>query len=195
MTDPTPTEPVATDPPPADPVVTDPAPTTPPAGEDPKPEEPLGDTGIKALQAERDARKQAEKLAADHAAKLKEYEDAQLSEKERLEKERDEAREVSAENARKVALYEAAVEYGLEKGDLELLDGVPADQIDARAKRLAERLAAVGPKTPKPDPTQGGRNGAGTGIDAQIEEAQRAGDFRKVISLQNQKLAEQISAS
>jgi len=43
-----------------DPVTEPPKPTPPPAKDDGKPDEPLGENGLKALQAERDARKQLE---------------------------------------------------------------------------------------------------------------------------------------
>lgn len=137
----------------------------------------------------RAALKKANEEAKNNRLKLKEFEDAQLTEKERIEKERDEARESATTTAQKLALMEAAVEYSLSKEDLELLEGVPAEQIDARAKRLSERLAKTTPTTPKPDPQQGGRSGAGMDVDSRIAEAQKAGDWKTVISLQNQKLA------
>ena len=149
-------------------------------------DEPLGEAGKRALQREREARKAAEKAAAEAAAKVKEYEDAQLSEKERLERERDEARENATAKAREAALYKAAVDYRLTSDDLELLDGIPAEQIDDRARRLAERLASTAPRVPKPDPSQGPRGPVD--IDAQIADAESRGDVRESIRLKNQKL-------
>jgi len=153
-------------------------------------DEPLGEAGKRALQREREARKAAEKAAAEAAAKVKEYEDAQLSEQQRLEKERDEARTAAASSGQKAALYKAALDYGLTSEDLELLDGVPADQIDERAKRLADRLAASkadnAPRVPRPDPSQGPRGPVD--IDAQIADAESRGDVRESIRLKNQKL-------
>ena len=46
---------------------------------------------------------------------------------------------------RRAALAEAAITHGLTKDDLELLDGVPADKIEERAKKLAERLKKAAP--------------------------------------------------
>lgn len=46
---------------------------------------------------------------------------------------------------RKAALLQAAFDHSLTKDDLELLDGVPADKIDERAKKLAERLKKAAP--------------------------------------------------
>lgn len=46
---------------------------------------------------------------------------------------------------------------------------------------------ATGPAGPRPDPSQGAR-GAGPDVDSRIAEATRKGDWRTVISLQNEKL-------
>jgi hypothetical protein len=198
MTDPAPapapTEPVAPAPT-ADPAP-DPAPTPTP---DPAPDPPKPPWGSdedfnpeKAWNLITNLRGDIEKLKPQ-AAKAKELEDAQLTEQQRLEKERDEARESAATTGREAALYKAAIDHGLGAEDLELLEGVPADQIDTRAKRLSERLAeSTAPRNPRPDPTQGPRGG-GVDLDAQIAEAQKAGDYKKVISLQNQKLTKQAT--
>lgn len=195
MPDPTPAKPAQQDPAPADPKTPEPKAGDPPA-DPPKTDPPddgdadLGDAGKKALQREREARKAAEKAKAEADAKIKEYENAQLSERERLEKERDEAKETAATTAQEAALYKAAVVYGLSEEDLELLEGVPADQVDGRAKRLSERLAAGqqnGSRAPKPDPSQGSRGPVD--LDAQIAEAEKKGDIRASISLKRQKAA------
>jgi hypothetical protein len=47
--------------------------------------------------------------------------------------------------------------------------------------------APASPAVPRPDPSQGAR-GPGPTIDSRIAEAQKAGDWRTVISLQNEKL-------
>lgn len=56
---------------------------------------------------------------------------------------------------RRAALAEAAITHGLSKDDLELLDGVPADKIEDRAKKLAERLKKAAP------PDSSGREAGG----------------------------------
>lgn len=196
MPDPTPADPAQKqDPKPADPNAPDPTAGDPP--NDPLKTDPpddgdvdLGDAGKKALQREREARKAAEKAKAEADAKIKEYEDAQLSERERLEKERDEAKKAAATTAQEAALYKAAVTYGLTEDDLELLEGVPADQVDSRAKRLSERLAESkaeqnGSRTPRPDPSQGSRGPVD--LDAQIAEAEQKGDVRASIRLKQEK--------
>lgn len=50
------------------------------------------------------------------------------------------------------------------------------------------RLKGTTSTGPRPDPSQGAR-GAGPSLDSRIAEAQKAGRWREVISLQNQKLA------
>lgn len=70
---------------------------------------------------------------------------------------------------------------------------VDADEIEGAITDLVTKkpyLAAQGGtnRKPKPDPTQGPRGG-GVDIDAQIAEARKSGDYKKVISLENQKLA------
>lgn len=76
----------------------------------------------------------------DKASRLKEIEDAEKSDlqkaQEALESERSEHGSTKAQ----LALLQAAVKHGLSEDDLELLEGVPADQIEQRAARLAQRL-------------------------------------------------------
>lgn len=80
---------------------------------------------------------------------------------------------------------------------LDEVDGVT--ELDPRSREFAAAVetamqAAVqkhprfAPRTgPRPDPSQGAR-GAGPSVDSRIAEAQAKGDWRSVISLQNQKL-------
>lgn len=64
-------------------------------------------------------------------------------------------------------------------------------KVQAALERNAGYRAAVqgtsGPSNPKPDLSQGSR-GTGPDADSQIAEAQKRGDWRTVISLQNEKL-------
>ena len=97
-------------------------------------------------------------LAEAHS-KLKSFEDAQKSEAEKLADERaaEQARADKAEA--EAARLRAAVKYGLSDGDLDLLGTGTAEEIDDRAKRLAERIGAQsGPRRPTPDPSQGTRD-------------------------------------
>ena len=69
-----------------------------------------------------------------------------------------------------------------------------ATQLEAKVQAAIERNPAykangqpAGPGTPRPDPSQGAR-GSGPTVDSRIAEAQAKGDWRTVISLQNEKL-------
>jgi uncharacterized protein (DUF885 family) len=118
----------------------------------------LGDGGKKALQAERDARKQAEKTAAELTARLKEFEDSKLSELDRAKKE---AAETSAELARlrsENTRSKVAIEKGVPADLIEFLTGDTEGDIAAKADLLLARLNTPG--TPKPDPSQGAKGEA-----------------------------------
>lgn len=70
------------------------------------------------------------------------------------------------------------------------LRGTTAEELTAHADRLLALFptAPLPPGTPRPDPHQGGLGGGSANLDSQIVEAQKAGDVRKVIALQRQKL-------
>ncbi|MFI6302166.1 hypothetical protein ACIBCH_09865 [Amycolatopsis thailandensis] len=72
------------------------------------------------------------------------------------------------------------------------LRGETAEELSAHADRLLTLFPTVpaAPGTPRPDPSQGGQGGNGVNLDSQIAEAQKAGDFRRVIALQRQKLVQ-----
>lgn len=73
------------------------------------------------------------------------------------------------------------------------LRGDTAEEFTAHADRLLVLFPTTPapPGTPKPDPHQGGLGGSGANLDSQIAEAQKAGKWRDVITLQNQKLTSQ----
>lgn len=191
--------------PPADPPAPNPPAPTPPAppgppADPPKPDDPLGPAGLKALQEERDARKALEKrlatlaplekfaaaLAGDDAGKPTGKTDVeQLGE--RLANHETELANERAARWR----AEVAHERGLTPAQAARLTGSTRDELLADADALLALFPAAAPAapgTPKPDPSQGARGGGPT-IDARIAEAQAKGDWRTVISLQNEKLA------
>lgn len=185
--------------PPTPPASGQPAPTnTPPAGDPPKPDEPLGENGLKALQAERDARKALEKkleglaplekLAAALGATGDPATGPTDIEKitERLTKHETEL--AGERQARWRA--EIANEKGLTIEQAARLQGDSKDSLaaDADALKALFPTAPAAPGTPRPDPHQGGLGGGSANLDSQIAEAQKAGDVRKVIALQRQKL-------
>lgn len=119
-------------------------------------DEHLGEAGKAALDSERKARRDADRLAKELAAKLKEYEDRDKTE---AQKQADAIQAAKAEldAARaEAARYRAAAKFGLTEDDLALLDGVPGDQLEERAAKLAARLAPV--KLPAAPPASGQGN-------------------------------------
>jgi len=158
----------------------------------------LGDAGKRAIQAERDARKALEKQLAELAPLSKlaaalgggdpvkgKTELETLSERQAtLEKEL--AGERSARWKEQVAHSK-----GFTPEQAELLTGSTREELVASADKLLALFptAPAKPGIPAPDPSQGARGGVGIDLDARIAEAQKAGDIRRVISLQNEKLS------
>lgn len=185
-----------------DPPKPTPPPTTPAVADPPKDpkNEPLGEGGLKALEAERDARKELEKqlkalsplqkiaeaLGGGDPAKGK-TEIEQITE--RLA---NHEKELTTERAARWRA-ELANEHGFSAEQAAELRGGTREEIAAHAERLKTLFptAPTTPGTPKPDPSQGGRSGGGIDLDSRIQEAQTKGDWRSVISLQNQKFADQ----
>ena len=82
------------------------------------------------------------------AAKAKELEDAQKSESQRLADQLEAAKSEGSAAKSEAARLKAAIKHGLSEDDLELLgDGTP-EQIEERAKRLADRIAGAEGKKP-----------------------------------------------
>lgn len=172
---------------------------TPEAGDPPKgDDEPLGEGGKKALQAEREARKQLEKQL-QALAPLQKVADALgggdpekgTSEIEQLTERLSQHEQELATERQNRWRAELANAHGFTAEQAAELRGETREELEAHAQRLKQLFPAAPTGTPRPDPSQGGRGGAGFDIDARIAEAQSKGDFKTVISLQNQKLAEQ----
>lgn len=100
------------------------------------------------------------KANKDAADKLTELEKSQMTEQQRLERERDEARTTAENNGVELARLRAAMKYGLDADDLDLLGTGSDDEIDARAKRLSERLASSTKKPATRRPAEQLRGGA-----------------------------------
>lgn len=194
-----PTEPQGATPP----APTDQKPTEPKAGEPPKQagkpddktgksdDKPLGPSGEKALHEEREARKALEKELKTYEPLKKllaaispeptngKTEGEQLAEKfAALEK-----KVKDAEGAQWRA--EVAAEKGLTAAQAARLQGSTKEELAADADALKALFPST-PGTPQPDPSQGARTPLD--IDAQIQDAQSKGEWRKVLQLQNQKL-------
>lgn len=123
----------------------------------PKDEGSLGDSGKKALEAERAARREAEKRAKDLASRVEKFEDSQRTEEERREHELANARsEVDAERKarevleRKLLVSEIASQKGIPPQMASRLQGETAEEIEADADEMKKLLAPDGPRVPRP---------------------------------------------
>jgi hypothetical protein len=108
-------------------------------------EDKLGDNGRRALASERKARREAERERNELRARLQQHEDAEKTE---LQKAQEAAKRYEQEltttrvaNARLMA----AVAHDLPPDLIDLLGDGTDEEIDARAKLLAEKLAATAP--------------------------------------------------
>lgn len=174
-----------------EPITPDPAATPvvePVVTPDPTPkDEALGEGGIKALTAEREARKLAEAKVAAFEKDAEEAAKAKLGDIERAQAETAERAKEAAEAKAELARYKVAAKHGItDAEDLELL-ATAADE--ATMERLAARMAvAATPGTPKPDPSGGARNEKTGTLAEQIAAAEKAGDKSAVGALKAQQL-------
>lgn len=102
------------------------------------------------------------------AAKAKELEDRDKTEAQRATEAGEQARREAAEARAEAIRLRVAMRYGLAEEDLDLLGVGDEDQIDARAKRLAERFNAKDDRTapePRRRPQERLRAGAVPGVD------------------------------
>lgn len=137
-----------------------------------KPDEPLGDAGLKALQAEREARKAAEDALKaverdrdDAKAKAQKWDEAEAANLSELERERERAAkaEAAAEKAVAEALrYRIANKHQISDEDAAVfLTASDEAGLEAQASRLAEIAAAKREdERRRPDPSQGPRKTA-----------------------------------
>ncbi|MFV0315452.1 MAG: hypothetical protein ACK5O2_00625 [Microthrixaceae bacterium] len=117
---------------------------------DPPATDSLGDSGKKAIDAERKARRDAERRAKDVEAKLKEIEDRDKSDSEKLA-EKLTAAEKRADDAERRALRsEVAHEKGLSAAQAKRLSGDTREDLEADADELLEVFQPTGGATPPP---------------------------------------------
>lgn len=142
-------------------------------------DEPLGDAGKKALEAERRDKRAAERRAAELEARLKEFEDRDKSEAEKLA-ERAEAAERSLADLQANALRaEVALDKGLTPSQAKRLIGSTREELEADADELLKDIGtANGPRAPRRDPNQG-RSSSGTASTADQFAAAVEGQFTR----------------
>jgi hypothetical protein len=135
----------------------------------PSPE--LGDAGKKALDAERQARRDAEKQAKEFAARLKEIEDRDKSEVDKLREQVDAlTRERDAASIRMLRT-EIAAEKGLTPAQAKRLVGATREELEADAAEILEAFpSSVGAKPPPTEkPTPDLRGGTDPTQDADVD--------------------------
>lgn len=120
------------------------------ATEAPSTTEDLGDAGKRALEKERNARREAERRLREIeplAEKARELEEGQKTQADKLaEKARTlEARAAAAEL--EVARYRVALRHGLTEGQARRLVGASEDELDADAQAYLEEVGATLPAT------------------------------------------------
>jgi hypothetical protein len=185
---------------PGDPAPTPTAPPVPAPAPAPDPaDKPLGPAGERALAAEREARKALEKQMAEYAP-LKELAAALAggqkppagkSEVDLLNERFAELEKTANEERAARWRVEVAQAKGLSAEQASWLQGTTQEELAASADRLlaAFPTAPAGPRTPVPDPSQGARGGApGPDLQAQIDAAKKAGDWKAAIALERTKL-------
>ena len=135
--------------------------TTPAEGNDPeKPNEDgdrLGEPGLRALRAEREANKAAKAKIAEYESRIKEFEDRDKTEAEKTAERTRELERSSAANARKALQYEVAAEKGI---PLSLATRLRGDDKDALLKDADDLLPLLQhepdtQRTPKADKSAG----------------------------------------
>lgn len=130
---------------------------------------------------------------SEKAKRFDELEESQKTEQQKLTDKAAAAEAKAATTEAELARVKAAVKHGLTEDDLELLGTHgTAEEIDARAEKLAARIKAADANKPKPD---FGGGGTGTNIpgsdslDADIAAATAAGNFQLAIALKQQRSA------
>lgn len=150
---------------------TQPAPTASPAQEPPKPappaEPPKADIDWTAEARKWEARAKENKAAADRLAAL---EEAQKSEAEKQADRVAKAEKAAAEANRELLRYRVAAAKGV---DPELLAGDDEAAMTAHADRLIAWRGDQKPAGPRPDPSQGARQGAASKAADGVAEARK----------------------
>lgn len=120
--------------------------------------EQLGESGKKALVAERDARKAAEKKSSDLQAEIDALNAESMSDLEKAQAAAEAANEAADKATREALRYKYAARHGISDEDAELfLTGETEDVVRAQAERFAVSTASNQRSgAPKPDLTQGG---------------------------------------
>jgi TolA-binding protein len=124
-------------------------------------EEPLGPPGLRALDAERNARRELERQLKEREARLAEFEDRDKTEQQKLNERAQDAERRAQEAEQRLTRLTVASEFGIPVEHVHRLQGNTPDELRADAQQLAALVAArpAGP-TAGPDLGAGPRGGA-----------------------------------
>lgn len=143
-------------------------------------EDVLGDAGKRALDAERQARKEAEKRLNEALARVEAFEDSQRTEEEKRQHELETLREQVAEEQKRREAVErdllvrsVAAEFGLPDELASRLTGDDREALAEDAKTLQKLIAPSGPRKPAPVPEAGTASTPKTSKGELFEEAWR----------------------
>lgn len=120
--------------------------------------EPLGEGGIKALQAEREAKATA---VAELAALRKEIEDGKKSAEQKASDDLLAAQKAATESATKALKYEVAASKSLPLSLALRLSGSTKEELESDADDLKALLPDAKSSSPRPDRSQGGGSSSG----------------------------------
>lgn len=123
-----------------------------------KPEqETLGENGLKALNTERELRKEADKRLKEALDKISAFEDMQRTEEEKrehaLKQAQDQLAEARAEQERlahEILARDVATEFQIPANAVHRLQGSTREELEADAKELAKLFAPKGARKPEP---------------------------------------------
>lgn len=172
---------------------------------DPVQDEPLGEGGMKALEAERKRAAEFEKQLkqqrdefaplADLIKAIRKGQHVPEDEKSEVEKLSEQIQQLQQQNEQERLgrlRLEVATAAGLTPEQAARLQGKTREELAADAAELLQLFPAApadpqGPRRPAPDPSQGGR-GAPPDLQSQIAVAESTGDWQKAMALKSQML-------
>ena len=129
-------------------------------------DEALGENGLKALQAEREARKALEKKLSDAQDAIKQHEEANLSELQKAQKAAADTQAELEALRHESLVNKVALSKGVPADLAQFLTGTDEAALNEQADLLLSRLGK--PLTPKPDPSQGGQANKTAKSNAQV---------------------------
>lgn len=162
----------------------DPPQDDPKDNEDPK-DPPKDETDWKAMARKHEREAKANRAAA---AELEKIRDKNRTAEEKATKAAQDAAERAEKAEARAAVLEAALTHGItDKADLAMLEELPADKVDAFAKRLSASNKKTAPAGASGNEVTGSKQKAS--LEQQLADAQKNRDFQRVIAIKQQMYA------